>query len=188
MEDYDSLQELSSQLGAHTTNLTSTNIPRSLKLIRYIYGELCSTGFLSQRKEKITRSPSRTLKKSFDIPNQRLHGGNQTSGSTPATHTGNKMSHRSLSKRQTAKRAHQRRGDASPRKTLFPKRDVYLWGAVFSVSPQGLRAGGILTPQGMRSHTYNLMYGRHDGSCRRLGLAPTGRRIMQALYSQRSAS
>lgn len=149
-------------------------------------------GFYLRGKKKsqdLHRGPSKSLQlPADDIPNQRLHGGNQTSGSTPATHTGNKMSHCSLSKRQTAKRAHQRRGDASPRKKLFPKRDVYLWGAVFSVSPQGLRAGGILTPQGMRSHTYNLMYGRHDGSCRRLGLAPTGGRIMQALYSQRSAS
>lgn len=159
MEDYDSLQKLSSQLGAHTINLTSTDTPRSLKLIRYIYGELCSAGFLSWSEENHKIS-SEDLQKVFSSKGgkvapsqqQRLRG-NQTSGSTPTTlsalsqgircftaryPSGREPSANSKTSSPETRSAAQ---DASPRKKLLWKRYVYLWGA-------GLQAKWILMPQG----------------------------------------
>lgn len=48
MEDYDSIQKSSSQPGTHIVTLTSKPPPqpsRSLKLIRYVYGNYTATGF-----------------------------------------------------------------------------------------------------------------------------------------------
>lgn len=61
--------------------------------------------------------------------------------------------------------------DGSPRENCWCL-NVHLREACSAFPPQGPQAS-ILLPQGTQSH---LIYGQDDGSCRRLGLPPTGRK------------